>query len=305
MKLGLVSAILSDMNYEEMIDTVSSLGLECVEVAAWPKEKTNRRYAGVQHIDPELAIKDKYYRAYILDYAKTHNVELASLCYNPNMLTPDLKKRNEYISYLKKVIEAASLLHIKYVLTFIGRDQHKTFEENIVLAKKVWPPILKFCEKMKVKLIIENCPMIFTKEQWPGGWNIMNSPEHFDIIFRILKSKSLGLCFDPSHFIWQMMDYISPVKKYKNKIWQVHFKDIKLHKNELATKGIMSYPLDIMSPVIPGHGDIDWKMFIKELKKQKYDSYACIEIEDKNYEKSRRDVIKAIKETKKYIEKFL
>ena len=51
MKIGLVSAILEDYDFKKMIDTVSGIGYECVEVACWPKAKAERRYAGVSHID--------------------------------------------------------------------------------------------------------------------------------------------------------------------------------------------------------------------------------------------------------------
>lgn len=305
MKLGLVSAILDGWNYEEMIDTVSNMGLKCVEVACWPKGKAERRYAGVSHIDIDMAIKDKNYREHILSYAKSKNVEISSLAFYPNTLDSDLKKRKANIEHLKKVIETSSLLKVNMVTTFIGRDQNKTVEENLTIVKKVWPEIIKFAEKKKVKIAIENCPMLFGKDQWPGGQNIMTRPDIWNEVFNILKSKNIGINYDPSHFVWQMMDYISPIYEFKNRIYHVHIKDIKLYEDKLAKVGTMAYPLEYMSPKLPGLGDVDWGAYISALTDIRYNSYICLEIEDKAFEGSKEKILESIKIAKKYIENYV
>ena len=93
MKLGFVSAILDQSNYEEMMDIASDLGFECVEVACWPQGKAERRYAGVSHIDAERVLEDDAYAKHILDYAAEKKVEISSLAFYPNTLDPDLEKR--------------------------------------------------------------------------------------------------------------------------------------------------------------------------------------------------------------------
>ena len=301
MKLGVVSSIFKNYDFDKMIDVVASLGLTCIEASAWPKIKTSRRYAGVQHIDPEKVIKDSKYRKHIIEYSKMKNVEIASLGYHANILDGNIKNRNNNITHLKKCIVAAYHLNVKMVTCFIGRDQNKNIEENIEIVKKVWPSILNVAKKYDIRLAIENCPMLFTKNEWPGGQNIMSNPELWNQIFKMLDSEYLGLNYDPSHFVWQMLDYIKPIKEFKNKIWQLHIKDVKLHKEKLERCSILSYPLNFMTPKLPGLGDIDWDLFIKEIKKIKYDSYAILEIEDKDFENNDKQIITAIKKSKKFI----
>ena len=305
MKMGLVTAILDKANYEEMIDTCSSLGFECVEVACWPAGKAERRYAGVSHIDVKKVLKDDKYAKHVLDYAKAHNIEISSLAFYPNTMDGDLKKRKANIEHLETVIKASAKLGVNMVTTFIGRDQNKNLEENFELVKKVWPPIIKLAESLKVKIAIENCPMLFSKEQWPGGQNLMTSPRNWETIFKILPSKYLGINYDPSNFIWHMIDYIKPIYQFKDKIFHVHYKDIKLFNDKLDKVGIMAYPLEYMSPKIPGLGDVDWGKFVSALTDIGYNGYSCIEVEDKAFEKTKADVIKSIKLSKKHLDQYV
>ena len=303
MKLGFVSSILDGWSFEEMIDTAAAQGFECVEIACWPDAgKTERRYAGVCHIDTEKLDDQK--AEYILNYCKERKIEISSLAFYPNTMDPDEQKREENIRHLKSVIDASAKLNVHMVTTFIGRDQTKSVEENLKLVEKIWPPILEYAKERKVKIAIENCPMLFGEDQWPGGQNLMTSPENWDKIFEILDSEYLGINFDPSHFVWQMMDYIQPIYQYKDKIFHVHFKDIKLYPEKLAKVGVMAYPLKFMSPKLPGLGDVNWGKFVSALTDIGYDGYVCIEVEDKAFENSREEILKSLLKSKEYIRQF-
>lgn len=303
MKLGFVSSILDGWSFEEMIDTAAAQGFECVEIACWPDAgKTERRYAGVCHIDTEKLDDQK--AEYILNYCKERKIEISSLAFYPNTMDPDEQKREENIRHLKSVIDASAKLNVHMVTTFIGRDQTKSVEENLKLVEKIWPPILEYAKERKVKIAIENCPMLFGEDQWPGGQNLMTSPENWDKIFEILDSEYLGINFDPSHFVWQMMDYIQPIYQYKDKIFHVHFKDIKLYPEKLAKVGVMAYPLKFMSPKLPGLGDVNWGKFVSALTDIGYDGYVCIEVEDKAFESSREEILKSLLKSKEYIRQF-
>ena len=305
MKLGFVSAILDNSTYEEMMDTASELGFECVEVACWPKGKAERRYAGVSHIDAERVLEDDTYAAHILDYAKEKGVEISSLAYYPNTMDADLEKRSQAVEHLKNLIKASKKLGIGMVATFIGRDQKKTVEENLELVKEIWPPIIELAEKEDVKVAIENCPMLFGPDQWPGGQNLMTTPAIWKKVFEILDSDHLGINYDPSHFVWQMIDYIKPIYEFKDKIFHVHYKDIKVYEDKLNQVGIMAYPLDFMSPKLPGLGDVDWGKYVSALTDIGYDGYTCIEVEDKAFEGSKEKVLDSLKLSKKYMEQFV
>ena len=305
MKLGFVSAILDQSNYEEMMDIASDLGFECVEVACWPQGKAERRYAGVSHIDAERVLEEEAYAKHILDYAAEKNVEISSLAYYPNTLDPDLEKRQAAVDHLMALIKASAKLGINMVTSFIGRDQSKTVEENLEIVKEVWPPIIKLAEEQGVKVAIENCPMLFGADQWPGGQNLMTTPANWKKVFEILPSDNFGINYDPSHFVWQMIDYIKPIYEFKDKIFHVHYKDIKVYPDKLQEVGIMGYPLDFMSPKLPGYGDVDWGKYVSALTDIGYDGYTCIEVEDKFFEGSQEKVLDSLKLSKRYMTQFV
>lgn len=303
MKLGVVSAIYDGFTFEEMIDDVSANGCRCVEVACWTQGKAERRYAGVSHIDVENVSED--YIKYVKDYCNSRNVEISSLAFYPNTMDGNIKKREANIEHLKKVINMSGLLGVNMVTTFIGRDQYKTVEENLELFKKIWPPIIKLAEEKGVKIAIENCPMLFEPDQWPGGQNLFTTPKLWRKMFEIIKSDHFGINYDPSHFIWQQIDYIKPIYEFKDKIFHVHCKDIKLYKDRLNDVGVMAYPLEYMSPKLPGLGDIDWGKYISALTDIEYDSFICIEIEDKAFESSKEKVLDSVKLSCRYLRQFV
>lgn len=303
MKLGFVSAILDGWTFEGMVDTAAEMGYQCVEVACWPAGKAERRYAGVSHIDVD-ALDDEQVN-YIHSYLKERGVEISALAYYPNTLDGDLEKRAAAVEHLKKVIRASHRLGVNLVTTFIGRDQTKTMEENLDLMCQVWPPILKLAEELCVRVAIENCPMLFGPDQWPGGQNLMTTPAIWRKVFERLPSPNLGINYDPSHFVWQMMDYIQPIYEFKDKIFHVHYKDIKLFPEKLRQVGTMAYPLDYMSPKLPGLGDVDWGRYVSALTDIGYDGYTCIEVEDRSFEGSRERVLDSLRLSKRYMEQFV
>lgn len=303
MKLGLVSAILDGMSFEEMIDFVSKSGLECVEVACWPKGKAERRYAGISHIDTENLDEEKC--RYIQEYCRKKKVEISALAYYPNTMDPDPVKRKGYIQHLYTLIDAAARLDVNMVTTFIGRDPKKPVSENLKLVKEIWPPILQYAKDKGVKIAIENCPMLFTEDEWPGGQNLMTTPAIWRKVFEILDYDNLGINYDPSHFIWQQIDYIRPIYEFKDKIFHVHYKDIKLYPDKLKDVGIMATPLQYMSPKIPGLGNVDWGKYVSALTDIGYDGYTCIEVEDKAYEASLEDAKRAVIQSAGYLRNFV
>ena len=305
MKLGFITAILENYTFEEMMDTASQMGFACVEVACWPSGKAERRYAGVSHIDAERVLEDDTYARYILDYSREKHVEISAMSFYPNTLDPDPEKRAANIAHLKNVIRASAKLGVNMVGTFIGRDQNKSVEENLALVSAVWPEILTLAEELGVRIAIENCPMLFGRDQWPGGQNLMTSPKLWRTIFDLLPSDCLGLNFDPSHFVWQRMDYVKPIYEFRDKIFHVHFKDIKLYPDQLDQVGILAYPLDFMQPKIPGLGDVRWDRFVSALTDIGYDGYACIEVEDQAFEGTDEKVRNSLVLSKRYMEQFV
>ncbi len=303
MKLGLVTSILDGTDFPEVIDVTSDIGYECLEVACWPIGNSSRRYAGVTHIDVNNLDAKRIDE--INSYTSQKNMNISALAYYPNMLNEDLKQREMHIKHIKRLIENVHHFGSDTVTSFIGRVQNLSVEENLSIVKEVWLPILDHAEKYEVKIGIENCPMYFGKEQWPGGQNLMTSPDNWNKIFEILDSDKLGINYDPSHFIWQQIDYLKPLYEFKDKIFHVHFKDIKLYEDRLDKVGVLAYPLEYMAPKLPGLGDIDWGKFVSALNDIGYTGSACVEVEDRAFENSKESILDSIKLSYRYLKQFI
>ena len=304
-KFGLLTAILDGWTYEEAVNIAAEMGFKCLEVACWPAGKAERRYAGVSHIDAERVLEDDAYAGHVLDVAAEKGIAISSLAFYPNTMDPDIEKRSAAIEHLKALIKASSKLVGNMVTTFVGRDQYKSVDENIELFKQIWPDIISLAEEYCVKVGIENCPMLFGPEQWPGGQNLMCTPAIYRRLFEIIPSPNFGLNFDPSHYVWQQLDYLRTVYEFKDHLFHIHFKDIKLYPDKLAECGVLAYPLDYMSPKIPGQGDVNWGAFVSALNDIRYDGCAVIEVEDKAFEGSREDILSSIRLSKHYLDNFL
>lgn len=305
MKLGFVTALLDTFSFEQVIDTASDMGFDCVEIACWPNGKAERRYAGVCHIDVGEVLANDGYAAYIKDYTAQKHVELSSLAFYPNTMDGDPEKRAANVEHLKTVIRASAKLGVNMVTTFIGRDQARTVEENLELVREIWPPIIALAEELGVRIAIENCPMLFGADQWPGGQNLMTTPKLWKQVFEILPSKNLGINYDPSHFVWQMIDYVKPLYEFRDRIFHVHYKDIKLYQDKLDQVGIMAYPLEFMAPKLPGLGDVDWGRYVSALTDIGYNGFTCIEVEDRAFEGSDEDKLRSLRLSKRYMEQFV
>lgn len=303
MKFGLLTAICDGMTFEEVVDFAAESQLECLEVACWPQGGAQRRYAGVSHIDVANLTEEK--AAYIKKYCEEKGVEISSLAYYPNPLDPDEEKRKDYIEHIYKLMDASVMLGVNMITTFIGRDSSKTVDANMELVKEIWTPIMHYAEEKGVRVAIENCPMLFTNDEWPGGQNIMTTPANWRRVFEILDSPNLGINYDPSHFVWQQIDYIKPLYEFKDKIFHVHYKDIKVYQDKLREVGVMALPLEYMTPKIPGLGDVDWGKYVSALTDIGFDGYSVIEVEDKAFEKSLDDAKKAVIQSARYLRNFI
>jgi sugar phosphate isomerase/epimerase len=282
LKLGFMSAILPDLSFEEVITFAAENQYAVVEVMCWPAGKAERRYAGITHIDV-TDLSDKKVEE-IHQILKKNKIEISGLGYYPNPLEDDADKAHYYINHIKKVIAAANILGIGVVNTFIGRDHKRNLEDNFARFKEVWHDIIKFAEEKNIKVGIENCPMFFTGDEWPGGKNMAISPAVWRRMFEAIPSMHFGLNYDPSHMIWQFMDYIKPLYEFKERIFHVHLKDVKVHPHRLDDVGILANPLEFHTPKLPGLGDGNWSNFFSALMDIGYDGCACVEVEDRAYE---------------------
>jgi sugar phosphate isomerase/epimerase len=303
MRLGFVSAILPDLSLEEVVEFAAGNGFTTVELMCWPVGKAERRYAGVTHIDATGFTREDAARINALVAAA--GLTISGLGYYPNPLAPAKAEAQVYIDHIQQVILAAELLGVEVMNTFVGRDWTKTVEENWPRLKEVWPPLVQFAEEHGVKIAIENCPMAFTQDEWPGGKNLAHTPAIWRRMFEELPSANFGLNYDPSHMIWQHMDYLNPLREFKDKLFHIHAKDVRLDRQRLNDVGIMATPLEFHTPKLPGLGDIDWGQFFSVLSDVGYDGPVCIEVEDRAYEASLQSRQAAIVQSGRYLKNFM
>jgi sugar phosphate isomerase/epimerase len=281
MKLGLMTAALPDLPLPELANWAAESGFGMLEVACWPTGKAERRYAGVTHIDVETL--DKAKAKDVQKLMADTGLEISSLAYYPNYLVPDLQQRAFYFDHLKKVIDAAVLLDVPIVGTFVGADQTKYATENLETFAKVWPPIVKYAGERGVKIAIENCPMLWD-DTWPGGQNVAYSPSIWTRMFEIIPDDNFGLNYDPSHLIWQFIDEVRPIAEFKDRIFHVHAKDLRIDRELLYQDGILAPGFRWAIPRMPGLGDVRWADFMAALYAVGYDYVVSIEHEDRVFE---------------------
>ncbi len=289
MKLGLLTAAFPDLSLEQVAAWAAGNGFQMLEIACWPPSKAERRYAGVTHIDVEQLTPAK--ATEVQGLMDRHNLQISALAYYPNPLHPDPDHRRMVIDHLHKVIVAAEQLQVPIVGTFVGRDQHKTVEENFGDFEKVWPPIVRFANDHGVKIAIENCPMIFSNDEWPGGTNLASTPAIWRQMWEIIPDANFGLNLDPSHLVWQMIDYVRVVYDFGPRIFHVHAKDMRVDREQLYQRGVLSLGMGWQIPRLPGLGEVRWNEFISALYAVGYDYVISVEHEDRAFEAT-EDLVK-------------
>jgi sugar phosphate isomerase/epimerase len=278
MRLGYVTAIFFDQNLEECLRFASAEGYGCVEVMCWPVGKAERKYAGVTHID--AASLTQAGADDINALCQKHGVSISGLGYYPNILSGNAEESRIAIAHLQKVMDAAKLLGLANVNTFIGNDHTKPFETNFARFKEVWPGLIQYAEERGLFIGIENCPMLFSLDEWPGGKNMAKSPAIWRKMFDAIPSRHFGLNYDPSHLVMQLMDYLQPIHDFRDRLFHVHAKDMKIERRKINEVGVQALPPQFSTPKIPGLGDVDWGAFISALSDAGYQGSLCVEVED-------------------------
>ncbi|MEM6320411.1 MAG: sugar phosphate isomerase/epimerase family protein [Bacteroidota bacterium] len=303
MQLGFCSAILPDQSLEEVLQIAADIGYDCVEVMCWPVGKATRRYAGVTHID--VANFGESELANAQELTQKYGVSISALGYYPNPLVADEAASTFYIEHIKKVISAAATLGVHQINTFIGRDHRKSVEDNWPRFVEKWTDIIQFAESQKVRIGIENCPMIFTDNEWPGGQNLGTTPAIWRRMYEAIPSDYFGLNYDPSHMIWQHMDYEKPMRDFAHKLFHIHAKDVRIDQHILDEHGIMTPPNVWHTPKLPGMGDVNWGKFFATLTTAGYDGPVCVEVEDRAFEGSYEKRIASLKQSYNYLRQFV
>ena len=303
MQLGFVSAIVPELSLDQVLDLASTIGYQTVEIMCWPPSKADRRYAGITHLNV-LELDESSVRR-IRSKLENTGVSISGLGYYPNCLDHNIEQAEKSCEHLKKVIVAAPRLGLTQVNTFIGRDHTKSVDQNWPRMLETWKPIVELAEKQGVRIGIENCPMMFTADEWPGGKNLASSPAIWRRLFADLESPNLGLNYDPSHLVFQHMDYLAPMRQFIDRIFHVHAKDVRVDQHLLNEHGIFAHPNLYHFPKLPGLGDVQWGKFFSVLSDAGYRGAVCVEVEDRAYESSLEDRKASLAQSYRYLSQFL
>ena len=295
--LGFVSAILPEATLETVLQTAAELGYDCVELMCWPPGDADRRYAGVTHIDVDAIDTPSDLQRQLSD----SGVTVSGLGFYPNPLSPDPAAASVSVEHIRRVITGCASLDIGVMNSFIGRDPTRSIDDNWSRCLDTWGPLVEWAESHGVRIGIENCPMLFTTDEWPGGHNLAVSPAVWRRLFTDLPSTALGLNYDPSHMVWQQMDPLGPLAEFAERLIHVHAKDVVIDRDRLDDVGILATPLEYHTPVLPGRGSIDWTAFLAALADTGYRGAVCVEVEDREFEASDERRIEALRLSLKHL----
>jgi sugar phosphate isomerase/epimerase len=284
MRLGLLTAPFPETPLAEVVEWTAANGFQSIEIACWPRATgPTRRYAGTSHID--VANLSASQATELAGEIAAKGLTISGLGYYPNPLHPDPQHRAEVIGHLRHVITAAEKMGVPLVNTFMGADGSRNQDDNWQEALRVWPDIVSFADDHGRKITIENCPMLFSYDEWPGGHNLATTPR---IWRRILEQwgGTIGLNFDPSHLILQMIDIPRFIREFGPHILHVQAKDLWIDRDGLYERGVFSLGMGWQVPRLPGLGDVAWAPLFGALWRTGYDGDVIIEHEDRDFEKT-------------------
>ncbi|MGQ9478993.1 MAG: sugar phosphate isomerase/epimerase family protein [Thermoproteota archaeon] len=222
----------------------------------------------------------------VKDVLNSSKTIISGIGFYGNPIDPDGDRRKTAREFFKNLVEAAYRIEVPVVTGWIGLCPGSV-DDNIREIGKVWPEIINLAEEKGIRIAIENCP-----------GNIAYRPDIWRRMFDTVPSRNLGLEFDPSHLICQMIDAVKVADDFGDRIYHTHVKDAQILWDRVAENGIRS---ERWCPHrLPGFGELDWAGFMTVLKKHKYDYALSIEHEDPFYEYKEGLLI-----AKKFLEQFI
>jgi sugar phosphate isomerase/epimerase len=279
MKLGFLTACLPQLPLASIVEWAAGHGYEALEVATWPS--TGSRDFEASHID--VADFGKREAEAVRALFEESGLVISALAYYENNLHPHERRRLQIADHVRRNVDAAQLLGVPFVGTFIGRDPSLSVKENVALAERVLPPLVEYAGERGVKLIIENCVM----EGWhPDGYpgNLAYSPELWEWMF------SLGfyLNYDPSHLLWLGIDPVEALRPYVDRIPHAQAKDAQLDPRARVRYGFFGKTLSRENPWdvgwwryrVPGLGQVDWRGVVDALYEGGFTGVLSVEHED-------------------------
>lgn len=290
MKVGVFSAILSNVSLEKALAHIKGLGCDCVEIGTGA-------YPGDAHCKPTELLADEGKLKEFCAAVKSAGLEISSLSCHGNPLHPDKHFANTHDEVFRNTVKLAAKVGVEVVTTFSGcpGDHAAAKYPNWVTCP--WPPdFLSILDwqwnevaipywKETTKFAADHGVKKIALEAHPGF--LVYNPETM-LRLRDATSAVLGSNFDPSHFFWQGIDPVKAVRKLEGAIHHVHAKDTGLYPINADYDGYLdTKPYSdeknrawIFRTVGYGHGPEFWTDFISTLRMVGYDGALSMEHED-------------------------
>jgi len=305
--MGVLTSCLGELSLKEKAKWASKQGFKALEISCWPRTNS-RDYSGSEIDVANFTVAEaEEIKAYFKEYGLT----ISSIAYYDNNLDRDPKTRKFINNHFKKCVDAAVLLGVSNVGTFVGRNIDKSIEDNFDEFEVVFKDLVKYAEERDIKVLIENCPMTGWQVKGLPG-TISFTPELWREMFKRVPNKNFGLNYDPSHLHAMLIDYIAPVKEFKDRIFHIHAKDAEVFEDKLKTYGVFDKQLNVSNEAfgywryrMPGLGQVNWESLVTELKEFGYEGAVSIEHEDPLYEGSEEKVKEGLKIGIEYLEKLI
>jgi sugar phosphate isomerase/epimerase len=285
-KLGFLSACLPGLTLGEVAKIGGDLGLDAVEVAAWPREPLTAHTYSPCHLD--VRELDQAGAGRVRQTLADHGLELSSLAFYANNLHADQAVRAAVHDHLRACIDAAALLACPTVGTFVGTDPSSTLRGSMKQAQDVFPPLVEYATARGVRIVIENCAMTSWHPDRTVG-NLAYSPELWDW----LAGLGLWLNFDPSHLLPYGIDPVAALRPVTGRVLHVQAKDVEVLPERRQRTGSLESLLedDVRAARwyryrMPGLGQVDWRGVIDTLHQAGYAGAVSIEHEDPVWEGS-------------------
>ena len=283
----------ADLPFEEMCKIVSGMGYDGVELCTWG-----------DHMDVYKAVSDSSYLENKKEILAKYRLQCHAIsCHLSGQCVGDEldsrhdgfapadcagkpeKIREWAIEHVKQTARAANAMGIGVVTGFMGspiwrywysfpQTTEKMIEDGFKTILERWSPIFDVFDECKVKFALEVHPTEIAYDYW-------TTKKLFEVFS---ERKTLGLNYDPSHLLWNMMDPVVFARDFAHKIYHVHMKDVKLNLD--GRNGILGSHINFGDTrrgwnfVSLGHGNVDFDGVIRELNQVGYDGPLSVEWED-------------------------
>lgn len=259
MLLGIFSGVMGRQPLEQFVSMISKYGYEAIELAGRPGDK---------HVVPAEVLAGK--AGEIRRLCAEHDLEITAVSTHLNHLDPDPARRAELNAHFEQVLEAAQQLGVHVVNTFSGAPPGTLTRPTRAMwddFRETYLPLVDKAKEYRIRIGIE---VHF-------GSMAFNVPT-MRRMFQEIPDETLGLNYDPSHFIWQLEDYLAPLREFPDRVYHSHAKDIKVYPDLLRLYGVNDRRY--YQQTIPGMGDADWSAMTRVLMERTPCEVWSVELED-------------------------